>query len=170
MARFFEVFESVVRGGPGGPESTRRALAMMTDLPARPRVLDLGCGPGGGSANLADLTGGRVTAFDLHAPFVVQQAAAAEAAGLSRRLDPICADMRAAPFTAASFDLVWSEGALYSVGFAEGLKVCLRLATPGGNSTSRSVGLTPFMLIPMSTRAFEPGPIMANCFLRRRLT
>ena len=29
---------------------------------------------------------------------------------------------------------------------------------------------TPFMLIPMSTRAFEPGPIMANCFLRRRLT
>ena len=105
---------------------------MMTDLPAQPRVLDLGCGPGGGSADLAGLTGGRVTALDLHAPFVVQQAAAARAAGLSRRLDPVCADLRAAPFTAASFDLVWSEGALYSVGFAEGLKVCLRLATPGG--------------------------------------
>jgi len=131
-ARFFEIFESVARGGPGDPGSARRALAMMADLPARPRVLDLGCGPGGGSAILADLTGGRVTALDLHAPFVMQQAAAAGAAGLSRRLDPVCADMRAAPFTTEVFDLVWSEGALYSVGFAEGLKVCLRLATPGG--------------------------------------
>ena len=105
---------------------------MMTDLPAQPRVLDLGCGPGGGSADLADLTSGRVTALDIHAPFVVQRAAAARAAGLPRRLDPVCADMRAAPFTPASFDLVWSEGAVFSVGFAEGLRVCLRLATPGG--------------------------------------
>jgi trans-aconitate methyltransferase len=37
---------------------------MVMDLPAQPRVQDLGCGPGGRSANLADLTGGRVTALD----------------------------------------------------------------------------------------------------------
>ena len=132
MARFFEIFESVPRGGPGDPESTRRALAMMAGLPAHPRVLDLGCGPGAGSSNLANLTGGRVTALDLHAPFVVQQAAAARAAGLSHRLDPVCADMGAAPFPPATFDLVWSEGALYSIGFRHGLEVCRRLVRPGG--------------------------------------
>ena len=132
MARFFEIFESVPRGGPGDPASTRRALAMMTDLRAEPRVLDLGCGPGAGSSNLANLTGGRVTALDLHAPFVVQQAAAARAAGLSHRLDPVCADMRAAPFAAGVFDLVWSEGALYSIGFRQGLDLCARLVRPGG--------------------------------------
>jgi SAM-dependent methyltransferase len=132
MARFFEIFESVPRGGPGDPESTRRALAMMVDLPAQPRVLDLGCGPGAGSSNLASLTGGRVTALDLHAPFVVQQASAARAAGLSHRLDAVCADMRAAPLAASAFDLVWSEGALYSIGFRHGLELCARLARPGG--------------------------------------
>ena len=131
MARFFEIFESVPRGGPGDPDSTRRALAMMTDLPAQPRVLDLGCGPGAGSSNLASLTGGRVTALDLHAPFVAQQAAASRAAGLSHLLDPVGADMRAVPFAPGVFDLVWSEGALYSIGFREGLALCARLARPG---------------------------------------
>jgi len=105
---------------------------MMVDLPAQPRVLDLGCGPGSGSSSLASLTGGRVTALDLHAPFVVQQAASTRAAGLSHRLDPVCADMRAAPFRDGSFDLAWSEGALYNMGFREGLALCLRLVTPGG--------------------------------------
>jgi SAM-dependent methyltransferase len=105
---------------------------MMAGLPPHPRVVDLGCGPGGGSADLADLTGGRVTAFDLHLPFVQQQAAAARAAGLSHRLDPVCADMRAAPFPPATFDLVWSEGALYSIGFRSGLDLCARLVRPGG--------------------------------------
>jgi SAM-dependent methyltransferase len=131
-ARFFEIFESIPRGGPGDPTSTRRALSMMTDLPAQPRVLELGCGPGSGAANLARLSGGRVAALDLHAPFVVQQDAAARKEGLTNRLDPVCGDMRAAPFPPAVFDLVWSEGALYSIGFREGLAVCLRLVKPGG--------------------------------------
>jgi SAM-dependent methyltransferase len=143
-ARFFEVFESLPRGGPGDPGSTRRALAMMTGLPAQPRVLDLGCGPGAGSSNLANFTGGRVTALDLHAPFVGQQAAAARAAGRSHRFDPVCADMRAAPFAAGVFDLVWSEGALYSIGFREGLALCLRLVTPGGHvAVSEAVWTVP---------------------------
>jgi SAM-dependent methyltransferase len=105
---------------------------MMTDLRADPRVLDLGCGPGDGSSNLADLTGGHVTAVDLHLPFVKQQAEAARAAGLSHRLDPVCADMRAAPFLDGAFDLIWSEGALYSIGFRQGLDLCARLVRPGG--------------------------------------
>jgi SAM-dependent methyltransferase len=130
--RFFELYEDLPRGGPGDPESTRRALALMPDLPARPRVLDLGCGPGRGSAELAVLTGGHVTALDRRAPFLRQQAAAARAEGLGGRFDAVCADMRAAPFAPASFDLVWSEGALYNIGFREGLEVCRRLVNPGG--------------------------------------
>lgn len=120
------------RGGPGDPGSTSRALGLMPDLRADPRVLDLGCGPGRGSVELARLTGGRVAALDLNPPFVVQQAAAARAAGLSHRLDPVCADMRGAPFAAGVFDLVWSEGALYSMGFRNGLELCARLVRPGG--------------------------------------
>jgi SAM-dependent methyltransferase len=62
----------------------------------------------------------------------VQQADAARAARLPHRVDPVCADMRAAPFPPAVFDLVWSEGALYSIGFRRGLALCARLVRPGG--------------------------------------
>ena len=104
----------------------------MTGLPPRPRALDLGCGPGTGSSNLARLIGGHVTALDLHPPFTRQQAEGARRQGLARRLDAVCADMGAAPFAAAAFDLVWSEGALYNMGFREGLALCHRLVKPGG--------------------------------------
>ena len=64
-ARFIEIFESVPRGGPGDPASTRRALAMMPDLGADPRVLDLGCGRALTSIFLAREFGVQVWATDL---------------------------------------------------------------------------------------------------------
>lgn len=132
MALFFQVYEGLPRGGPGDPESTRRALALITGLPAPPLVLDIGCGPGPGALELAALVGGRVAAFDLHAPFVTRLARSASAAGLRHRVLPLCADMRAIPFRRMSFDLVWAEGSLYSIGFREGLAACHDMTKPGG--------------------------------------
>jgi SAM-dependent methyltransferase len=131
-ARFFELYELMPRGGPGDPASARRALGLMTRVPARPQILDLGCGPGRGSTDLASLTGGRVVALDLHLPFVASQRAAESVVPPATCVLPVCADMRAAPFAEACFDLVWSEGALYSIGFRHGLEVCRRLVKPDG--------------------------------------
>jgi hypothetical protein len=44
----------------------------------------------------------------------------------------VCGDMGTAPFASRSFDLIWSEGALYSIGFGNGLAVCAGLIRPGG--------------------------------------
>ena len=41
---FFEVFEPLPRQGPGNLACTELALAPCAELPASPRVLDLGCG------------------------------------------------------------------------------------------------------------------------------
>jgi len=129
---FFEIYRNLPRAGPGDADSMRRAFAMMRHLPTRPRVLDVGCGPGWATLELASITGGSVTAFDLHLPFVVRLASAAQTTGVASCVGAVCADMRMAPFMANSFDLVWSEGALYSIGFREGLAVCRDLARPGG--------------------------------------
>ncbi len=130
--RFLEFFREMPRGGPGDPDSMRRALALASGLPPRPRVLDLGCGPGTTSRDLGALTAGQVTAFDLQAPFVAGQVGAARAAELAPAVHGVCGDMDAAPFAPRSFDLVWSEGALYSIGFPNGLRACGRLLRPGG--------------------------------------
>ncbi len=130
--RVFELFEGLLRAGPGDPVSTRRALALVHHLPTRARVLDVGCGPGAGSAELAALTGQNVIALDRHAPFVARARQQAIDAGCRARVHPVCGDMRDLPFPPGSFDLIWAEGSLYSLGFANGVKACADLLRPGG--------------------------------------
>jgi SAM-dependent methyltransferase len=130
----FEVFEALPRGGPGDAETTRRALQLVAGLPQRPRVLDLGCGPGpAATLELARrIEGARVVGLDLHEPFAREVGRSARATGLGDRVFGVRADMAAPPFAPASLDLVWSEGALYQVGFAHGVRLCHDLLRSGG--------------------------------------
>ena len=57
---------------------------------------------------------------------------AAQRAGVSERLETIQADMNEMTFEPASFDLVWSEGAIYFLGFEKGLARVRELVKPGG--------------------------------------
>lgn len=52
--------------------------------------------------------------------------------GLTGRVRAIVADMAHPGLAAESFDLAWSEGALYSIGLPRALDVCRELLRPGG--------------------------------------
>ncbi len=52
--------------------------------------------------------------------------------GLSERVAPVVGDLSNPEQPPASFDLVWSEGALYSIGIERALGVCHGLLRPGG--------------------------------------
>ncbi len=56
MQYFIELYCSLPRGGPGDNVSTRRAFEMLEHLPDEPRILDLGCGPGMQTLELARLS------------------------------------------------------------------------------------------------------------------
>jgi SAM-dependent methyltransferase/GNAT superfamily N-acetyltransferase len=129
---FHGVFESLPRQGPGGREHTARALSACGDLVPRPDVIDLGCGSGAQTLDLAELTGGHVTAVDLHPPFAALLEGRAEARGVASQIDAITADMADPGLPAASADLVWSEGALYNIGLDAALPLARRLLRPGG--------------------------------------
>jgi SAM-dependent methyltransferase len=101
-------------------------------LPAGPAVLDLGCGSGGQTLLLAELTAGPITALDCHGPFIERLNAAVAARGWSGRVQARRGDMAAPGLPAESLDLVWSEGALYSIGLRKALQVCHGLLRPGG--------------------------------------
>jgi SAM-dependent methyltransferase len=147
-AHRLEVFREVQRGlprqGPGNAESTLRALALCRGLPPRPEVLDIGCGPGLQTLALARALPGPITAVDLHPEYLEQLERAARAGGVADRVTTVVADMRALPFPDASFDLVWSEGAAYIMGFANAVAEWRQLLRPGGClAVSELVWLTP---------------------------
>jgi len=133
MTYFFEVYGTLPRAGPGDDVSTRKAYSMMKGLPSRPRILDIGCGPGMQTIELARLSKGKIIALDNHQPFLDKVNRDARALGLSQYIETLKQDMTTMSFESASFDMIWAEGALYQMGFENGLKVCWPMLKPGGH-------------------------------------
>lgn len=124
--------DGLPRLGPGNAPSTLRALSLCHGLPERPNVLDVGCGTGAQTLVLASATRGRITASDFFGQFLEKLADDAEQQGLTEHIRTVQADMNDLPFDDNAFDLLWSEGAVYIMGFDNGLTRLKRLVRPGG--------------------------------------
>jgi SAM-dependent methyltransferase len=126
----FRLFEGLPRQGPGSDACTREALRRLRTLPAAPRALDLGCGSG--SLVLAETLRTKVIAVDNHQPFLDQLQAAAHERNLEDLIEVRCEDMATPSMPPGSVDLLWSEGAIYFLGFQNGLRLWRPLLAPGG--------------------------------------
>ena len=129
---FFELYESLPRQGPGSRDCAARAMAFCHDLPPGAAVLDLGCGVGAQTLILAELISGPIVAMDNHAASIDRLRATVALRGLQGRIEPKVGDMASPGLPPASFDLVWSEGALYNIGIEKALRVCTTLLRAGG--------------------------------------
>ena len=132
MDLFFELHSDIPREGPGDDASTRQAFGLMRGLPARPRFLDIGCGPGLQALQLAKISAATITAIDTHQPFLDVLALRADQAGLAERIIIRNKSMFALDFKPGSFDVLWSEGAIYIIGFEKGLREWQPLLKKGG--------------------------------------
>lgn len=128
----FEIFESLPRQGPGNEKSTRRAFRMLSNLPESPEILDAGCGTGAQTFALARLSKGRITAVDNHPPFIKIIARKVRAENLEGRIKPVISHMGGMNFPPAGFDVIWSEGAAYSIGFENALSYWRKFLKAGG--------------------------------------
>ncbi len=131
MEVFFEAFDGMPRLGPGQKAATQRAYRSLT-LPTEPRILDVGCGNGRQTLDLAEISSGRITAVDSHAPFLERLQKEANTRGLGEQVRTVCMDMAALDFPNETFDLIWSEGAIYNIGFAKGLSSWKSQLAPDG--------------------------------------
>lgn len=154
---FLELHRGLPRQAPGSAASTCRALKIAGAFPACPKILDLGCGPGAQSLDLARETGGVVTCVDNLGPFLGELAVRAAGAGLAEQIAPVLGDMAALPESVppGTYDLVWSEGAIYNMGFDAGIKAWQRYLIPGGAlAVSELCWLVDEESVPQPARAF----------------
>ncbi len=132
MEYFYELFEALPRGGPGDKESTRRAFNTIPNPPEQPLILDIGCGPGVQTIELAKLSKGRIIALDNHQAFLDKLIKKAKEEALLDHIVPQNRSMLDMDFEENTFDIIWSEGALYFMGFQNGLKRSRQLLKNGG--------------------------------------
>jgi ubiquinone/menaquinone biosynthesis C-methylase UbiE len=132
MEYFYELFEALPRCGPGDNDSTRRAFNAIPELPKQPYILDIGCGPGVQTITLAEISHGTIIALDNHQAFLDQLMRTARDTGLEHRIIPKNISMLNMDFREHTFDLIWSEGALYFMGFQHGLGRCHQIVKKGG--------------------------------------
>ncbi len=132
MSIFFEIHKDNPREGPGDNGSTLRAFQMIPDLPGKPKILDMGCGPGMQTLELARISDGFITALDNHQPFLDQLDRRGRKAGLQDKIEIINQSMFSLDLPEKSFDLIWSEGAIFIPGFKKGLEDWKKYLKPGG--------------------------------------
>ncbi len=127
-----EYFSSIERQGPGSSEVTIKALSFIDNLTENSRIADIGCGTGGQTMTLAQNTKGNITGVDLFQNFVDIFNTNATKLDLQGRVKAIVGSMDNLPFRDEEFDLIWSEGAIYNIGFERGLNDWNRFLKKGG--------------------------------------
>ena len=127
-----EYFSSVERQGPGSPEVTLKALDFIENLSVQSRIADLGCGTGTQTITLARHTPGQIVGLDLFPNFISIFEQNIQKLDLQDRVKGIVGSMDDLPFGKEELDLIWSEGAIYNIGFQRGLKEWREYIKPGG--------------------------------------
>jgi len=102
----YELFESLPRCGPGDNKSTQRAFNAIPKPPEHPLILDIGCGPGVQTIELAKLSQGRIIALDNHQAFLDKLMKKAKEEELLDHIVPKNKSMLDMDFEDNTFDII----------------------------------------------------------------
>ena len=98
-----------------------RAFRLLPPMD-KPRILDVGCGSGISTLELAKLSNGAIVALDIDESVLNQLRERFHKAGLSDRIETRHGSLLDMDFPEASFDIIWAEGSISVIGFQRGLR------------------------------------------------
>ena len=127
-----EYFSGIERQGPGSPEVTIKALSFIDNLTNESLIADIGCGTGGQTMVLAQHASGNITGIDLFPRFIELFNSNAAKLNLQSGIKGVVGSMDNLSFQDEELDLIWSEGAIYNIGFERGLNEWRKFLRTGG--------------------------------------
>ena len=110
---------------------TRKAFEMLPKM-ENPSILDIGCGSGTPTIELASLSDGEITGIDIDQAALDRFKLKIEKEGLSSRIKILNRSVYNTNFSAESFKLIWDEGVLHILNIKKSLVECNRVLTPNG--------------------------------------
>ncbi|MDD2381676.1 MAG: class I SAM-dependent methyltransferase [Mariniphaga sp.] len=127
-----EYFSHLERQGPGSPDVTLKALSFVDNLTEHAAIADIGCGTGGQTIVLAQHAPGMITGIDLFPLFIDLFNRNARSLNLQEKMKGVVGSMDNLSFHEEELDLIWSEGAIYNIGFEKGLNEWRKFLKTGG--------------------------------------
>ena len=110
---------------------SRKAFRMLPELD-KPQILDIGCGSGIPTMELARLSDGQITGLDIDKGALDELYIKIEKTGLSNRVNVMQRSILDMDFPKESFDIIWAEGSIHVIGFKRGLQEWKHFLKPGG--------------------------------------
>ena len=110
---------------------TRKAFQLLPQL-EKPRILDIGCGSGIPTIELAKLSNGEIIGIDINQSLLDKLNRKIKEESFSNRMKTMKYSLFKIDFPDESFDIIWAEGSIYIIGFEKGLKEWHRLLKTNG--------------------------------------
>jgi ubiquinone/menaquinone biosynthesis C-methylase UbiE len=110
---------------------TRKAFEMLPSM-KNPSILDIGCGSGIPSLELAKLSNGEVIGIDIDQTALDKFKRKIESEGLSDRIKVFNRSVYNTEFPEEHFNLIWDEGVLHILNIKKGLEECNRILKSNG--------------------------------------
>jgi len=110
---------------------TKKAFQMLPKI-ENPHILDIGCGSGVPTIELAKLSNGEIIGIDINQSLLDTLNRRVKEEGLSNRVKTMKRSLLDIDFPDKSFDIIWAEGSIWIIGFEKGLKEWRRLLKPSG--------------------------------------
>lgn len=133
ISLLIDLHKTSLRLGPGSDETTRKAINCTgLDHTAPVKIADIGCGTGASTIVLAEELNAHITAIDFSDDFIRVLHKRAKERTVTHKIKTIVGCMEELPFDDEEYDVIWSEGAIYNMGFEKGVRDWKRYLKPDG--------------------------------------
>ena len=121
------------RQGPGGDDEANKIIELAgLKQNERLKIADIGCGTGVASIFLAKQLNANITAVDFLPEFIDVLEQTIKTEDLSNSIKTLVCSMDNLPFENEEYDVIWSEGAIYNIGFQRGVNEWKRFLKQDG--------------------------------------